>query len=166
MKKLLSVLALALALCGCGNNTNNDKDNNADANKPTALATLDVATYSTELGKTTPTSVKIRYNVDEKTKLEGRLTAEDSAVVTSIVNELNKWTLTKATSQEQMYVSPTLYIDLNANYDANYARIAVYEADVITVEVRTNEGFAYYELSSDTPLTGLQNVIKDYFTEA
>ena len=159
MKKLLSALVLALALCGC----TTEKPN---TDTPSALATLDVPTYVTELEKTKPTSIKIDYVVDAKTELEGRLIEEDSAVISAIATELKGWSLTKAEDQNKIYGSTTLYIDLNAVVDTNYARVAVYEGETTKIVVHTNEGFVNYDLSAETPVSGLQKIIVDYFTEA
>ena len=167
MKKLLSALVLALALCGCSTTPQDEVDT------PASLATLDVPTYVTELEKTEPTSIKIDYvyYVEteeglEEAEVEGRLTADDAAVVTSLATELSSWTLTESEDQSKIYGSATLYIDLNAVIDSNYARVAVYEGDVTKVVVLTNDGFVNYDLSADTPASGLETIILDYFTEA
>lgn len=163
MKKLLTVLVLVLALCGCGNNsTEQEKENNT----PAGLTTLDVPTYVAELGNTAFESIKLRYVNEEGNRIEGRLTAEDSDVRTSLSTELNKLVVTKSSDQSKIYETPTLYIDLNAVTDANYARVAIYDLETVKVVVLTNDGFVNYDLSADANFDSIVTIIVDYFTEA
>ena len=165
MKKLLSVLALALALCGCGNNTNNNNDK-VDENKPAALATLDVATYLTELEKTD--SKKVRYDLLTDTyEIEGRFTAEETDFVASVKSAMAALTLTEAASQEKVYGTPKFHMDLNAAYDSNYARFAVFEtAEGMIVVILTNEGFKNYTVTDTTQVTALYTLFETQYPKA
>lgn len=165
MKKLLSVLVLALALCGCGNNTNNNNDK-VDENKPAALATLDVATYLTELEKTEPN--KVRYDLITGTReIEGRFTAEEDTFVTSVKDALSALTLAEATNQDKVYGTPTFHMDLNAAYESNYARFAVFEgAEGMVVVILTNEGFKNYTVTDTTQVTALYTLFETQYPVA
>ena len=143
MKKLLSVLVLALALCGCANKENTN-DTNVDTNKPAALATLDAATYATELTNTD--YAEVRYDLLTETReIEGRFKAEEATFVTSVKDAIAALTLTEAANQEKVMGTPTFYMDLHAAYASNYARFSVYDTtDGKVVVILTNEGFKNY----------------------
>lgn len=157
MKKLLTALALVLALTGCASEPKEDENKTQD---PAAIQTLDVATYTTELGNTE--YGEIRYDlVTAEREIEGRFTEEEAEFVTSVTTALNALTLTEATETLTFTAAPTFYIDLHASYATNYARVGIHDVeDGMVVEVRTNEGFKQYTVNDTTQVEALYDLFE------
>lgn len=156
MKKLLTALALVLALTGCASEPKEDDK----PQEPTAIQTLDVATFVTEL---TNTEVgEVRYDlVTETREIEGRFTAEETEFVESVKTALTALTLTEVTEATKFTTAPTFYIDLHAAYASNYARVGIYTVEGgMVVEVRTNEGFKQYSVADTTQVEALYNLFE------
>lgn len=163
MKKLLTAFALVLALVGCTNNA----PENEEPQAPTAIQTLDVATFTTELSNTE--LGEVRYDlVTADREIEGRFTDEETEFVKNVNTALNAITTTEATETTKFTVAPTFYIDLHAAYASNYARIAIYNVeDGMILEVRTNEGFKQYTVTDTTLVDALYTLFEtNYPVEA
>ena len=163
MKKLLTALALVLALTGCASEPKEDDK----PQEPTAIQTLDVATFTTELSNTE--LGEVRYDlVTAEREIEGRFTAEETEFVESVKTALTGLTLTEATETTKFTAAPTFYIDLHAAYASNYARVGIYTVEGgMVVEVRTNEGFKQYTVADTTQVEALYTLFEtNYPVEA
>ena len=164
MKKLLTVFALVLALTGCAQEPEVDETPKG----PQPLQTLDVVNYAAQFEETTFGNIRYDLVVDETLEIEGRFQEEETEFVSTVATALKGLSLTKAESQERIYGTPRLYLDLHNVSFTNYARFAVYELeDAKIVEIRTNEGYIYYTVDDETQVTALYNLfITNYPVEA
>ena len=156
MKKLLTALALVLALAGCSTNSNKQEEPKG----PAAIATLDVATFATEMEKTEIAKIKV-YVIDaEGHEIEWALSETETDLLATLVSTLKTLNLTEAEDQAKQYGDYTLFIDLNSVLDTNYARLIVV-GDILTV--KTSAGHKNYTVD-DAAMTTLTSFIEAVVT--
>ena len=155
MKKLLTALALVLALAGCS--TNNKQE---EPKGPAAIATLDVATFATEMEKTEIAKIKVDVIDAEGHEIEWALSETETDLLATLVSSLKTLNLTEAEDQAKQYGDYTLFIDLNSVLDTNYARLIVV-GDILTV--KTSAGHKNYTVD-DAAMTTLTSFIEAVVT--
>lgn len=166
MKKILSALALLLVVAGCSQAPKEEPKN-----EPTAITTLDSATFVEEMGKTEDAKIRIYFgnpkdltapladlklgNLPEGVDVDGAAVKED------VVNALKALSLTKAENQNKLSGNPVFFVDLNGVIDANYTRFVVFEDAIM---VSTKEGNVNYNFD-EAAHTALDEMINKYVAE-
>lgn len=164
MKKILSALALLLVVAGCSNAPKEEPKE-----EPTAITTLDSASFVEEMGKTEDAKIRIYFGNPEDLSVSladlklGNLSegVDGAAVKADVENALKSLTLTKAENQDKLSGNPVFFVDLNGVIDANYTRFVVFEDAIM---VQTNEGFVNYNFD-EAAHTVLDEMINKYVAE-